>query len=332
MAGGQPISEAVADAAAGWLTLMMSGEATDDDMRRLREWRGAHADHERAWAHIEAVSGRLKVMERQAAYKALSPYADLKSPTRRRTLNLLVLGGVIGFTGVMATRKRTWQAAVADYRTAAGEQRAVALSDGSHILLDTASAIDVRFDAQRRLVRLIAGSVLIVTGHRMVRGSADQRPFLVETGEGHIRALGTRFTVRQDDSSTSVVVLDSAVEIRPLDSPGFARVLHAGHRATFTRHTIEPDAPISDSDSAWTRGQIVADNMPLAEFLAVLGSYRPGIVQCDPSVAGLRFSGVFPVDDTDRILETLPTVLPVLVRRRTRYWVTVEARPSSAGF
>jgi transmembrane sensor len=41
-------------------------------------------------------------------------------------------------------------------------------------------------------------------------------------------------------------------------------------------------------------------------------------------VASLRFSGVFPLGDTDRILAMLPSVLPVQVRLRTRYWTTVE--------
>lgn len=326
MAGGQPISEAVADQAAEWLTLLMSGEATDEDHRRLQQWRNAHPDHERAWKHIETVTGRFKVMEPQAAYKTLSPYSDLKSPARRRALNLLLWGGVIGVTGALASRTRTWQTVVADYRTPTGEQRTVALSDGTRILLNTASAIDVRFDGQRRLVRLVAGEVMIVTGHALVGGVADQRPFIVETDEGRIRALGTRFSVRQDDDRTSVAVLESAVEITPDDAAGQPLVLHTGERTTFTRRAIAAASPVTERDSAWTRGQIVADNVRLGDFLVDLARYRPGIVRCEPSVANLRFSGVFPLDDTDRILDTLPTVLPVEVRLRTRYWVTVEAK------
>lgn len=327
MAGGQPISETVADEAAEWLTLLMSGEATDADQKRLQAWRAAHPDHERAWTHLEKVSGRLKTLQPDAAYKTLSPYGDLKSRPRRRTLNLLLWGGVIGITGALATRTRTWQTAVADYRTGTGEQRAVMLSDGSRILLDTASAIDVRFDSQRRLVRLVAGTVMIVTGHPVTDGIADSRPFIVETGEGRIHALGTRFTVRQDDGHTTVVVLQSAVEVRPADAPGVSLVLHAGERTTFSRSAIDAASPASARDADWTRGQIVADDMPLEAFLTELARYRSGIVHCDPAIARLRVSGVFPLNDTDRILETLPTVLPVQVRQRTRYWVTVEAKP-----
>ena len=39
----------------------------------------------------------------------------------------------------------------ADYRSAAGELREVALSDGSRLYLNTASAVDVAFSAASRL-------------------------------------------------------------------------------------------------------------------------------------------------------------------------------------
>jgi transmembrane sensor len=120
-------------------------------------------------------------------------------------------------------------------------------------------------------------------------------------------------------------VLESAVEITSGDAPGQSEVLHAGERTTFTRQAIDAAQPASGQDSAWTRGQIVADNMRLADFLAELARYRPGIVRCEGNVANLRVSGVFPLNDPDRILAILPKVLPVQVRLRTRYWVTVEA-------
>ncbi|WP_205936453.1 FecR domain-containing protein, partial [Pseudomonas viridiflava] len=39
--------------------------------------------------------------------------------------------------------------------------RPVALSDGSQIQLNTASAVDVKFDVQQRLIRLLSGEILM---------------------------------------------------------------------------------------------------------------------------------------------------------------------------
>ena len=329
MAGGQPLSEAVADQAADWLTLLMSGEATSDDQARCRAWRRAHPDHERAWRHIEAVTGRLQAMEPRAAYQALSPYAGHAHGTglsgRRKALRALLWGGMAMGGGLLALRTDTARQYAADHRTGTGEQRSITLADATRITLNTASAIDVHFDAQRRLVRLLAGEILVATGHGQDR-QADARPFFVQTGEGLIQALGTRFTVRQwPDGRTSVAVLQSAVEIAP--QRGAAQRLQAGQRATFTRGAVQDGGAVQERDAAWTRGQIVADEMRLQDFAHELARYRPGWVRCSPEVSGLRLSGVFPLDDTDRILAALPSVVPVQVRLRTRYWVALEAAP-----
>lgn len=328
VAGGKPISEAVAEQAADWLTLLMSGKATDADRRRWQHWRDGHPDHQRAWQHIEAVTGRLKRMESHAAYTALSPYAGpegLRRPGRRKALRLLLWGGIASTSGWLVSGVPIVQQMAADYRTLAGEQRTVTLADGTAVTLNTASAIDVRFDGRRRLLRLVAGEVLIVTGHALNNGAADPRSFVVETAEGHVRALGTCFTVRQRNDSTQVAVLESAVEITPHAAAGEPRLLRAGEQVTFTRASIDSSQPGDDQAAAWSRGQIVADEMRLGEFLDELGRYRTGIIHCAPAVADLRFSGVFPLHDTDRILATLPSVLPVQVTSRTRYWVAVEA-------
>lgn len=325
MAAGQPISEAVADQAAGWLTLLMSTEATRRDQQRWQQWRAAHPDHDRAWTHIEAVTQRFKMLEPRAGYQTLSPYAGAVASGRRKALNLLLWGSVAGATGLLASRTQTWQQQMADYRTGTGEQRTVTLADGSRILLNTASAVNVRFDGEQRLVRLVAGEVLIVTSHALgADATPDGRPFVVQTGQGSIRALGTRFSVRQQGEQTRVAVQEHAVEIT-LAEDGQAQVLQAGQQTSFSRASIGRPLPVPEGDGSWARGQIVANDMPLGDFLAELGRYRPGLVRCDPAIAGLRFSGVFPLQDTDRILSTLPRVLPVQVRLRTRYWVTVEA-------
>ncbi|HSI56188.1 MAG TPA: FecR domain-containing protein [Ideonella sp.] len=330
-AGGLPISEAVADAAAEWLTVLMAEDVSDEDRERFEQWRRAHPDHERAWRHIEVVRGRLKVMHPGAAYQALSPFARQSGPEsagasimRRNALRALFWAGAVSTTGLLATRTQTWQEVAADHRTATGERRRIELDDGSFVTLNTASAINVRFDGERRRLRLLAGEILVVTAHTAGE-RRDERPFMVETAQGRVRALGTRFTVRQQGEETLVTVLQSAVEVAPLDGAEQKRVLQAGEQATFTRLRVDTPAPASAQADAWTRGQINADEMRLGDFMAELSRYRPGLLRCSPAVADLRVSGVFPLSDTDRILASLPNVLPVQVSLRTRYWVTVEA-------
>lgn len=321
---GRVISRATADAAADWLTLLMSGEADDAQQHRWRQWRQAHGDHEAAWQHVEAVTGRMKSLERAPAYAALSPYGASGRPSsvgRRRATRMLLWGGIATGAGLLASRTGTWQASMADYRSGTGEQRNLTLEDGTRLTLNTGSAVNLRFDANQRRILLVAGEIMIATRHGPEQ--TDPRPLLVATAEGSIRSLGTRFTVRQRAGRTSVAVLESAVEVSPWAGSGSTRLVRAGEQTQFSRDAVEAPRSADEHADAWARGQLVADEQRLDDFLVELDRYRPGVLRVDPRIAGLRLSGVFPLADTDRILATLPSVLPVRVQWRTRFWATV---------
>jgi transmembrane sensor len=324
LADGQPISTAVADQAVEWLTLLMSGVTSEQQQRAWQAWRAANPEHERAWRHIEAMTGQLKALPAKSAYLTLSPYARQQAHVSRRTLlRSLFWGGLLAGSGLQASRTSTWQEQLAEHRTGTGEQRSVTLSDGTRVTLNTATAVDLQFDTHTRLLHLHAGEIMVITATAQGMHPVDPRPLEVQTAQGRIRALGTRFSVRQDGGHTRVAVQESAVQIHPA-SGDRVQVLLAGQRAGFSQSHIDPLRPLNDADLAWTRGQIIADDLPLGEFIAELNRYRPGVLRCDPQVAGLRLSGVFPVNDSERILATLPSVLPVQIRTRSPYWVLIE--------
>ena len=86
----------------------------------------------------------------------------------------------------------------------------------------------------------------------------------------------------------------------------------------FTATQIMPIEPTSTDTAAWTQGMLVASNMRLADFLSELGRYRDGYLRCDPSIADFRLSGTYPLSDTDRVLNTLASTLPVELEYITR--------------
>ncbi len=219
-----------------------------------------------------------------------------------------------------------WQALLADYRSGVGQRRDVQLADGSLLILNTDSAVDVRFSAGERKLVLRAGEILVETAsRRQARAGADSRPFLVETEQGSVQALGTRFTVRRRGDATEVVVLEDAVAVRAAQAPRRPVTLRAGQRLSFTAADIGPAQAADDTAAAWRDGSIVAGDWPLGRLVAELARYRPGRLVCDPAVAQLRVSGAFPVGDTDKALAVLAASLPVRISRLTRYWVTVAA-------
>ncbi len=312
-----PIPIEVLEQAAAWFVHLRSGEATQADRQRWQDWCAASTEHRRAWQRAEALANRFDRLDDRTG--AAGRVLDLAAPTpgrRRAARRLAVAAGALGLGWLVyrAPPPRQW---LADQATTVGERRHCVLADGSRVDLDTDSAIDWRFDAERRWVRLRHGRMLIETAH-------DPRPLVVATDQGEIQALGTRFSVRQDAAASRVDLYEGLLEVRPLD--GRPARLRAGESARFTQAQIDPIRPADDNGPTWLKGLMVADDLPLSELVAELDRYRRGHLGCAPAVAGLRISGVFRLDDTDAALSAIARTLPVRIQRVGPYWTRIDAR------
>jgi transmembrane sensor len=314
-----PISSEVRAQAVDWLVELQS-ELADDDLRlRWRLWHDADPAHARAWARVEAFGDKLQSLQPDIAHATLNA---ARSEQRRKTLKALAIlmgvGGATWFAGE-ETPLREWSA---DHRTRVGERLVLMLDDGTRVRMNADTALNIRYTATARTLQLLRGEILVTTAHEPVFEGASARSFSVDTAEGSARALGTHFQVRRLDGRSVVSVLDGAVEIRPAGDAAAVR-LDAGRQAGFTRDAVGPVGAVDDAVTAWIDGMLVAQDMPLPEFLAALNRYRPGHLRCSPSASGLTVSGTYPLADSDKVLEILQATLPVKVDRYTRYWVTV---------
>ncbi|MGB3431284.1 FecR domain-containing protein [Achromobacter sp.] len=319
-----PIDPAIVRRASEWMARLWSDRVDAADIAACEQWRAAHPDHERAWSRLRAMDSKLEQVAGAAGRHVLLESGALASASRRKAVRALGLGVLAAGAAYALQEAGGWRTLTADYRTGVGEIRGITLADGTHVVLNTGSAIDVRFDGQERRVELLGGEILVTTAPDP--GPAH-RPFRVQSRQGLVQALGTRFTVRDDGRFSHVAVFEGAVDVYPGGPAGSAAIrVQTGQRTSFDSHRAEAARDARESDAAWSRGVLVAENMRVADFLAELGRYRPGILRWDPTVADLRVTGVFSLRDTDRALDALALGLPVTVRTRSRYWVTVSPK------
>jgi len=329
------IPDAVIGQAVDWYVRLASGTHTEQDRAAFAHWRGAHPHHAQAWERLQSMGGRMRgsavVVAPTVTHAALARAESITG--RRRALKSLIwLGG--GGAGLYLVHDRLpWRAGLAglaaDVHTYPGERRGMVLADGTQLMLNTATAVDLRFDAHERRILLREGEIMVATA-----GDPAGRPFVVATPDGTLVPLGTRFTVRHDGQVparlpyTRLAVTEGAVQVRAAD--GQASVLvNAGQQVDFSRHAVQAVADLREDGQAWTDGTFAAEGMRLADLLAELGRYRRGVLRCAPEVADLRITGAWPQDGpgaSDRILDSLQRRLPVRVDRYTRFWVTVSAR------
>lgn len=316
-----PIAPAVLQRAAEWMARLWSGEASEADAAACAAWRAAHPEHERAWARLQRFEQQFDSIPREVARGALT--GTPRHQHRRRVLQALGLIASGGGAALLAHETGLWHRATSDYRTAIGETRAILLADGSRVVLDTASAIDVVYTASERRIVLRAGAILVESAPDK---AAIYRPLLVQTAQGTATALGTRFTVRSGDGISDVAVFEGLVELRPQHEGAPAVRLPAGMRGSYSNHAAQMNGQVEESAAAWTQESLVAERMRLADLLAELARYRHGVLRCDERIAGLRVTGVYSLRDIDRSLANLALGLPVELAYRTRFWVTVRPR------
>ncbi|QDD62723.1 DUF4880 domain-containing protein [Herbaspirillum seropedicae] len=306
----------VAERALEWLLELQTQPLAPATLEAWEAWRSAHPDHERAWRRIESVRGRLQALASPVnaalAQAALTPAPSGNRRQAIKTLALLVFGGGVAWG---LTRSEPWQQWRADLRTDIGQQRRLVLEDGSQLVLNTHSAVNLAFSAEERRLRLISGELLVTTGK-----AGGGRPFLVETAQGLAYALGTRYAVRQRAGRTEVSVWEGAVRLVPRQAAQQALVLQAGQQAAFSAQGVGDVTTADETRMAWTDGVIVARGMRLDAFLAELGRYTTDRLSCAPAVGGVRISGSYPVADSDAVIATLAAALGLQAQLRQRFW------------
>lgn len=301
-----------------WFVRLSSDDASRSDFQKWQEWVKQSPENESAWQKVEQVASQFKDFssEKNLIGTLRRLYDRPKSDGRRNMLKQLALLLTVSSTGYLAYKKQPWQEYIADYSTATGEYRQVALEDGTQLYLNTATAVDVDFDADTRTLRLIKGEVLIETGHE---SRANYRPFTLKTQHGSVTALGTRFAVRDNQSYSSVSVFEGAVRVQPKHDQ-HNMVINAGESLNFNVLSLLEKGVADPSSIAWTQGFLIVDQMTLGEFIDELARYRAGLVQCDPAIAQLQVSGSFPVD-SDAAFAVLTRKFPIRVKTFTRYWI-----------
>lgn len=316
----RPVSAKVLDAAIAWQLCLDCGNGSQDERDEHAKWLAANEENARAWAQLGMLDQHFSLKSAPARSALMQSHNGAVRRMRKfggGLASVMLACGLALFVGNRFMPVDYW---LADQRTATGEQRTVRLADNTLIQLNTHSAIDVRFDATQRRVILQDGEIFVETGSH-----DDPRPFIVETRDGRMRALGTRFLVRREDEGTLLSVLESAVAAHA-QRDDREQILREGQQMLMTRDGLGPMLALKPGADAWTRGMLVVENARLTDLVDELGRYRAGYLGVAPEVADMRITGSFPLKNTDLALKALSPTLPVQVEQRTQWWTKVIAR------
>ena len=310
-------------AAAEWFARLGDETADEAERQRWHEWLAAAPEHAQAWARVEMIAQPFSRL-RANAPPACSRQALLEArrEPRRQALRLLGVGamalGGLSVLGAALPRPAQWQvlaALTADLRTAVGETRQLELDDGSQLSLNTATRVKVDYNDELRRIVLYDGEILLDSG---VDRRSVPRPLVVDTVHGRVTALGTRFSVRSVGGQTEVDVFAGAVRLAPVDGDRTV-IVETGESGRLTTRQAAGHGSAAAAREGWTKGLLIADNVPLADFLAELGRYTTVKLEVESRVSQLRLVGVYRIGNPERdlplILAALEGSLPLQVER-----------------
>jgi transmembrane sensor len=303
--------------AADWFAEVRSGDADAASEPAWLQWID-DTSHQQAYENCELAWELSAELRTSPTLDALLAGADalvrqrrvVQLPAARRKWRVPIWQ--VGLAAsVIAVGAFAWlfinRPAVSEFSTGVGEQRTVALADGSTVLLNTDSDIRVALSRHRRRIELIRGEALFSVSHD------PSRPFEVHALQGVTTAVGTQFDVELTRGGAAVSVLEGTVTVGAGTSASApALAVAAGSGVGYSQ-----DGALSQLRPAevnriqgWRTQHIVFNDIPLDTALAEYNRYsHKPIVLSNPALGARHINGVFHIGDEAAFLSALHEVL-----------------------
>ena len=200
------------------------------------------------------------------------------------------------------------------YETGIGEQSTVHLADGTQLVLNTNSLVEVNYTDRYRLLMLERGEIHVQVAHDKAR------PLSVIAGDTIVKAVGTAFSLEiASDQRIELVVTEGKVLVgvhqsAPGDVPSDVQVsspvtVAAGEQlilGTPEEEITEVSPEEIEVKLSWRQGNLIFRGESLEDAVAEIGRYTTvEFVILDDDIKKVRIAGLFKAGDVDGLLATL---------------------------
>ncbi|EKF20531.1 FecR family protein [Nitratireductor pacificus] len=285
--------------ATAWVVRLTSGKATTEDGEALRLWRARSEEHERAfreaarlWRDLGPALAEKRVRAPLMGRRSFLTGSAMAAGAAGAAFIMSDLGFLPSINGLLA-----------DHKTAVGEQKSIALSDGSTVVLDGGSALVTDYTADARHLSLTAGAAVFE-----VEG-ADPRPFVVSAAEGRATLPSGTISVGHAVNDVSVACIQGTVQVDCLTSVTLVQGEGVVYSAAGLGEKIVSEA---ETVAAWRKGLLVFNDRRLGDVVADLNRHRRGkVMLASNALASQRVSGVFHLDRPEEILAHFQDALQI---------------------
>jgi transmembrane sensor len=188
--------------------------------------------------------------------------------------------------GVARGPGRNQAAKTVVYSTANGQRATITLTDGSVVMLNVASRLEIPSDyaTGNHTIRLVGEALFLVSHH-------DETPFTVLAGPAVTRVLGTSFLVRRygTDTATTVAVQSGKVSVG-------SAILVAGRYVEVGPSNTGPVLPADASQFSFAAGVLSLRSIPLSRAIPELNRWYDADIRLgDIALATRHMTGKFEI-------------------------------------
>lgn len=313
-----PIPEPILDQAIDWLVKLHSGENTQHTQQSCNHWRAENSLHEQAWQALQQTEQHFAQLNQINPQLALHTLVEQpKGFSRRQALKLLALFTVAAPCSYWIWKDQSWLGFTADIKTAIGEVETIQLSDGSELILNTNSAVDIDISEDSRSISLLKGELyLAINGnHRL--------PMRLYSQNYGIKSRNAQLVLRQQAEQSFLHLSHGNISIKHAEQD--LLTLNAPSTYLLKAQGIMEAGALNHSPTAWTKQQLIVRQMPLKQLLTELNRYQRGWITYSDEIAALEVSGVFQLKQIDQAYIALANSLPIRFEQVTPFWVRFSA-------
>lgn len=317
--------------AAHWCARLHDADCGDAERAAFAQWRAADPRHEEEYLAMLEIWQLSELLPPTPAISSEPLMISPRRPQVRRKRSARRIAAVAA--GVLVAVGAIWSAGWSagllpsrmGYYASQPMPREVRLADGSLVELNSGSQLIYADFRDRRSAWLKSG------GEAYFQVTHDTlQPFSVRTDNGSVRVTGTRFNVWTDANQMLVTLLEGSVVVSPPDDiDGNSAQLTPGMQARYIRGSerIELAQVAPAGAIAWIEGKLVLDDLTLQAAIPLINRYLKQPVRIDDATAAaMRIGGIYRTDDLQALVDSLPKVLPVELRKDSAGRITLASR------
>jgi ferric-dicitrate binding protein FerR (iron transport regulator) len=217
---------------------------------------------------------------------------------------------------------------MATLSTGYSEKSTLELADGSQIVLNAKSSLEYPADYSGRgdIKVHLEGEAYFEVAEK---AGDDARTFTVETEDGSVNVLGTKFSVQTKPDQTQVVLEQGVVEVKTKGSRSTARLQYKMKPGELTQFSKTGSIEVADINPevyvSWTQSRLVFNETPLSSIVKRMEqTYGVEVRVQDVTLMDKKISGSIQNNDLEVLIEALSELLNSTIKRENRI-ITIQS-------